>query len=94
MRLGLKGPAERRILLTPRCLSDIRFWVETEPGIAQKALELMEAVRRDPFRGMGKPEPLKRDLAGLWSRRITLVHRLVYEVKGDTVIFHQARYHY
>jgi len=54
----------------------------------------MEAVMRDPFLGIGKPEPLKRVLSGVWSRRLTQEHRLVYLVTNDRIEFFQARYHY
>jgi toxin YoeB len=57
-------------------------------------LVLVEAVLEDPFQGIGKPEPLKYQLAGVWSRRITQEHRLVYKVAGKRVDFLQARYHY
>jgi toxin YoeB len=59
-----------------------------------RLLELVEAVLREPFARIGKPEPLKHVLAGAWSRRITEEHRLVYLVRGDRVDFLQARYHY
>jgi toxin YoeB len=54
----------------------------------------MDAVLREPFAGIGKPEPLKYVLAGCWSRRVTQEHRLVYRVAGARVYFLQARYHY
>jgi len=59
-----------------------------------RILDLVEAVLRDPFAGIGKPEALKHVLAGCWSRRITQEHRLVYRVLDDRVDFLQARYHY
>jgi len=62
--------------------------------VALRVLDLVEAVMRDPFRGVGKPEPLKYVLAGAWSRRITEEHRLVYAVSAERVDFLQARYHY
>jgi len=68
--------------------------VETDRGAALRILNLVEEVLRDPFRGIGKPEPLKYELAGAWSRRITEEHRLVYTVSGKRVDFLQARYHY
>jgi toxin YoeB len=73
---------------------DLRYWVETDRKVALRAFELIEAVQRDPFAGIGKPEPLKYVLAGCWSRRITQEHRLVYRVSGSRVDFLQARYHY
>ena len=61
---------------------------------ALRALSLVEAVLRDPFQGIGKPEPLKYLSPGVWSRRLTQEHRLVYLVSDDRVDFLQARYHY
>jgi toxin YoeB len=73
---------------------DLRYWVETDRRIALRVLALVEAVMRDPFSGMGKPEPLKYLGAGVWSRRITQEHRLVYVVSDERIDFLQARYHY
>ena len=73
---------------------DLHYWVETDRRTALRIFTLIEAVMRDPFRGIGKPEPLKFLGAGVWSRRITQEHRLVYVVSHDRVDFVQARYHY
>ncbi|MBW1980305.1 MAG: Txe/YoeB family addiction module toxin [Deltaproteobacteria bacterium] len=73
---------------------DLRYWVETDRRTALRILKLIEAVMRDPFQGVGKPEPLKFLGPGIWSRRITQEHRLVYVVSRDRVDFIQARYHY
>jgi toxin YoeB len=62
--------------------------------VALRALDLVEAILRDPFGGIGKPEPLKYVLAGAWSRRLTEEHRIVYLVSGNRIDFLQARYHY
>ena len=78
----------------PEFRQDLKYWVETDRHTALRVLDLMEAVLRDPFTGMGKPEPLKYVLAGCWSRRITQEHRLVYKVSGRRIDFLQARYHY
>lgn len=59
-----------------------------------RVLDLVDAVLRDPFEGLGKPEPLKHLLSGCWSRRITQEHRMVYRVTDEAVDFLQARYHY
>ena len=75
-------------------LEDLTFWTRTNRRMALRTLKLVDAVRRDPFVGAGKPEPLRRDLAGRWSRRIDREHRLVYEVSGDRVYFLAARFHY
>jgi toxin YoeB len=73
---------------------DLRFWIETDRKIALRAFELIEGILRDPFTGIGKPEPLKYVLAGCWSRRLTQEHRLVYRVSERRIDFLQARYHY
>lgn len=75
-------------------LEDLRHWVETDRRVALKVLDLVEAVLRDPFDGIGKPEPLKYEAAGAWSRRITQEHRLVYLIGKGRIDFLQARYHY
>ena len=73
---------------------DLRYWVGTDRKTALRVLELVEAALRDPFQGIGKPEPLRYVLEGCWSRRITQEHRIVYRVTDDRVDFLQARYHY
>lgn len=75
-------------------IQDLRYWIATDRKTALRALEIVEAVLRDPFQGIGKPEPLKHLLAGAWSRRLTQEHRLVYLVSQVRVVFLQARYHY
>ncbi len=85
---------ERLAVFQPQFRDDLRYWVETNRKIALKVLELVEASLRDPFSGLGKPEPLKHVLAGTWSRRVSQEHRLVYLVLEDRVLFLQCRYHY
>ncbi len=68
--------------------------MDSERKVALRALDLVEAILRDPFRGIGKPEPLKYLAPGVWSRRMTREHRLVYLVRSDRIDFLQARYHY
>jgi toxin YoeB len=68
--------------------------VKADRNTAVRLLDLVEAVMRDPFHGVGKPEPLRYVLEGCWSRRITQEHRLVYRVTDERVDFLQARYHY
>ncbi len=75
-------------------LEDLRHWVSTDRRVALKILDLVDAVLRDPFEGIGKPEPLKYEAAGAWSRRITQEHRLVYLVGRGRIDFLQGRYHY
>jgi len=90
--LGLRS--EREAVFQPEFREDLRWWVETNRSAALRILVLVEAILADPFQGIGKPERLKHQLAGAWSRRITQQHRLVYEVNGKRVDFLQARYHY
>lgn len=73
---------------------DLRFWVETDRKAALRILRLVEAVLRDPFEGIGKPEPLRHIGANIWSRRITQEHRLVYLVRDERIDFLMCRYHY
>ena len=86
--------AEPNAVFYREFLDDLRFWVKTDRGVALRLLDLVEATVRDPFQGIGKPEPLKYALAGCWSRRITQEHRMVYRVAGSRIDFLQARYHY
>ena len=85
---------KRVAVLQDECREDLRYWVDTNRKTALRLLDLMEAVMRDPFGGIGKPEPLKHLGGNVWSRRITESDRLVYEVFDDRVEFLQARYHY
>jgi toxin YoeB len=85
---------EREAVFHPEFRQDLRYWIETDRKTALRTFELIEAVLRDPFGGIGKPEPLKYLLAGCWSRRITQEHRLVYKVGERRIDFLQARYHY
>jgi toxin YoeB len=75
-------------------LEDLRYWVENDRKTAIRALAVVEAILRDPFSGIGKPEPLKYLAPGVWSRRLTQEHRIVYLVRDRRIDFLQARYHY
>jgi toxin YoeB len=88
------GPGQRDAVFHLEFREDLPYWVETERRTALRVLALVEAILRDPFRGLGKPEPLKYLGADVWSRRLTQEHRLVYLVSADRVDFLQARYHY
>jgi toxin YoeB len=87
-------PARREAYFQREFLEDLRYWVETDRRVALRALDLVDAILRDPFHGIGKPEPLKYLAAGTWSRRLTQEHRIVYLVRGERIDFLQARYHY
>jgi len=88
------SPKQRLAVFQPEFIEDLRFWVETDRKLALKTLELIEAILRDPFTGIGKPEPLKYLAPGTWSRRLTQEHRIVYLVRDERIDFLQARYHY
>ncbi len=75
-------------------LRDLTYWTEEDRKTALKVLKLVEACLRDPFAGLGKPEPLKYLGPGIWSRRITQEHRMVYLVEEERIVFVQARLHY
>jgi toxin YoeB len=78
----------------PEFREDLHFWVATNPKTALRAFEIIENVLREPFSGLGKPEPLKHLAPGAWSRRLTQEHRVVYMVSAGRIDFLQARYHY
>lgn len=73
---------------------DYLYWQETDKKVVRKINELIKAISRAPFEGIGKPEPLKHAYVGYWSRRITDEHRLVYKVEGNLIKIVQLRYHY
>lgn len=87
-------PANREAVFHPEFREDLKYWVKVDRNTALRLLELVEAIVRDPFAGIGKPEPLKFVFAGCWSRRVTQEHRIVYRVTEKRVEFLQARYHY
>jgi toxin YoeB len=84
----------RVIQLQPEALEDLRHWVEHDRRTAKRVLELIEAARRDPLAGIGKPEPLRHLGSDVWSRRITKTDRLVYRVLDSSIDVLQARFHY
>lgn len=73
---------------------DLDHWISTDRKMTLRVMRLINDIDRDPFTGLGKPEPLKGDKSGYWSRRINDEHRLVYAVAGDNILIAQARYHY
>lgn len=85
---------QRESVFQPEFREDLRYWVETDRKTALRIFQLIESIMRDPFQGIGKPEPLKFLGPGVWSRRISQEHRLVYVVGHEKVDFVQARYHY
>ncbi len=88
-----------KVLFTQDGWDDYRHWSTNDPAILERLNALIEDARRSPFRGIGKPEPLKGALSGWWSRRITGEHRLVYRVEGQQgddqrIVIAACRYHY
>lgn len=73
---------------------DLAWWIEQNRDQALKIIKLIKDVQRDPFRGIGKPEPLRHELAGCWSRRIDQEHRLIYQVTSEKIRILACRYHY
>jgi toxin YoeB len=87
-----------RIEFTTNGWSDFTYWLDHDMQLADRIRDLITDIRRDPFKGLGKPEPLRHQMAGFWSRRINSEHRLVYAVKGErgdrSVTILSCRYHY
>ncbi|HLG36431.1 MAG TPA: Txe/YoeB family addiction module toxin [Bacteroidia bacterium] len=73
---------------------DYREWLRTNPKIAERIDELIRDILHDPFKGIGKPEALKHNWQGYWSRRITDEHRLIYKVTEESIIIASCRFHY
>jgi toxin YoeB len=73
---------------------DYLYWQETDKRKLRRINQIIRDIQRNPFDGIGKPEPLRHNLAGLWSRRIDDEHRLVYAIVGEDVVIVQCRYHY
>jgi toxin YoeB len=74
--------------------ADYLHWQQVDRKVLKRINELIKDISRNPFQGIGKPEPLKHHLSGFWSRRITDEHRLVYAVEQNQILIVQARYHY
>ena len=83
---------DRTAVCHPEFLQDPQHWVETDRRTAKRLLELVQAILRDPFDGIGKPEPLRHALAGWWSRRIDDTHRIVYRVEDGRLLIAQLRH--
>ena len=89
-----RPPRKRVAVFQKEFREDLRYWVETDRKVALRVLRLVEETLRDPFSGIGKPEHLKYLTPGMWSRRLTQEHRLVYLISDDRIDFLQTRYHY
>ncbi|MGD9622033.1 MAG: Txe/YoeB family addiction module toxin [Mycolicibacterium sp.] len=84
----------RGVSFDPDAWDDFLFWLASDRRTARRIVRLIAEIQRDPFTGIGKPEPLRGELSGYWSRRIDDEHRLVYRATGDEVKILKARYHY
>jgi len=73
---------------------DYQYWIKTDKKILARINDLIKDISRNPYTGIGKPEPLKYKYKGFWSRRITDEHRLIYQVKGDEILILKCRFHY
>jgi toxin YoeB len=89
-----KQSKKRDAVISAEFRDDLRYWAANNRKMLVRVLDLMEAIMRDPFAGIGKPEPLKYIGAGTWSRRVTQEHRIVYKISNDRINFLQARFHY
>lgn len=83
-----------KLIWAENAWDDYLFWQEQDKTILQRVNTLIKAIKRDPFKGIGDPEPLRHNWRGYWSRRITREHRLVYRVETDALLIAQCRYHY
>ena len=83
-----------KIVFLDQAWEDYLYWQNTDKAMLKKVNSLIKEIERLPFDGIGKPEPLKHNLTGLWSRRITLDHRLVYKIENESIVVFQCRYHY
>ena len=83
-----------KLIFSQIAWEDYLSWQKEDKKILRKINDLIKSIQSNPYEGIGKPEPLKYDLAGFWSRRIDLEHRLVYKVEGDNLYIYSCRYHY
>ena len=83
-----------KLVFSDEAWEDCLYWQKQDRKMVERINKLIQEVKRDPFSGVGKPEPLKHALAGFWSRRITDEHRMVYRVEGGSLQIAQLRYHY
>ncbi|MEG4456461.1 Txe/YoeB family addiction module toxin [Microcoleus sp. N9_A1] len=91
---GESDRVERQAVFEPEFLEDLEYWVQTDRKMALRFIKMVREILRDPFKGIGKPEPLKYEFSGAWSRRLNQQHRIVYLVSDDRVNFLKGRYHY
>lgn len=83
------------IIFQPKALDDLKYWKKSgQKQIQKRITHLLQSISKTPFEGIGKPEPLKHDWSGMWSRRINIEHRLIYEIKEDEIHIHSLKDHY
>ena len=83
-----------KLVFAESAWEDYLYWQKTDKRMLKRTNTLIKDISREPFEGIGKPEPLKHALSGYWSRRVNDEHRVVYKVKGDSLLIAQLRYHY
>jgi toxin YoeB len=83
-----------KLIFAQEAWEDYLYWQKCDKKVVKRINDLIAACKREPFSGIGKPEPLKHALAGFWSRRITEEHRMVYKPERDALLIAQLRYHY
>ncbi|HSG40826.1 MAG TPA: Txe/YoeB family addiction module toxin [Thermoanaerobaculia bacterium] len=83
-----------KLIFSERAWEDYLYWQENDRKLVARINQLIREIQREPFSGIGKPEPLKHAFQGYWSRRINEEHRIVYKILGDSVLLAQLRYHY
>ena len=82
------------LLFSPQAREDYQYWLQSDKKVFKKINDLLKEISRNPYSGIGKPEPLKHALSGYWSRRIPDEHRVVYRIDGEVLKIAQLRYHY
>jgi toxin YoeB len=83
-----------KLVFSERAWEDYLYWQQTDRRLVARIHQLIRDIQREPFSGIGKPEPLRHAFEGYWSRRINDEHRIVYKIKDDSVLIAQLRYHY
>ena len=83
-----------KLIFAEKAWDDYLYWQKTDKKILSRINKLIKDIKREPFEGLGKPEPLKHALSGYWSRRINDEHRMVYKINDDSVLIAQLRFHY
>jgi toxin YoeB len=83
-----------KLIFSEQAWEDYLYWQKTDRKVLARINNLIQKIQREPFGGVGKPEPLKHAFTGYWSRRINDEHRIIYKIRDDSVLIAQLRYHY